>query len=1038
MRSAHSRLRLACFTVLLALLSTGAFAALPSSAVGPVYNYAEALQKSLYFYDAEKSGPGITGGRLQWRGDSALEDMRIPLMPLTADKRGTNLSQAFIDRNRAILDPDGNGSVDLSGGYHDAGDHVKFGLPQSYAASTLGWGLYEFKDAFVQTGRYSHMLDIMKWFSDYFLRATFRDAQGNVVAFAYQVGEGSIDHNYWGPPELQLASSYPRPAYFATAETPASDQAAGAAAALALMSLNMQSSDASYAARCLETAQALYRFARQYRGLGYSGGFYNSSYDDDELAWAAVWLYIATGNSQYLNDIESTTANGQYTGYLRRITSSTTDTWQNIWVHSWDTVWGGVFAKLAPLTNNPRYWYYFRWNLEYWSGVPHQDPSDTNYLPATPAGYKVINTWGSARYNTAAQLTALVYRKYTGRTDFSDWAKGQMDYLMGSNPLGRSYIVGFGANYAQHPHHRAAHGSTTNSMLNPPQHRHILWGALVGGPDTTDQHNDDITDYVYNEVAIDYNAAFVGALAGLYTYYGQGQQPLANFPPLEPAIDAHFAEAKLEQENSERSQITLTLHNASIHPPAFERGMKLRYFFNISELLAAGQSINDVSLQIMYDEQLTSYGGAVVARGPLAWDAPNGVYYVEFDWSGYAIHGKRDLQFALVARQDANFRSHWNPSNDWSRQGITTTPGKSTYIPVYLNGTRAYGQEPGLLPPPSFTPTATAGGGGGGGGALKVQYRVGDASASDSQIKPQFQIVNTGSSAVPLSELKLRYWYTIDVEQTQQFSCDYAVVACSNVSGSFTKLASAVSGADYYLELSFGTGVGNIAAGGSSGEIQARINKSDWSTYNESNDYSFDATKLAFADWNRVTLYRNGVLVWGSEPGASTGPSATPTRTATPTATSSGPSATPTRTATRTATPTATSSGPSATATRTATPTATRTPSPTATSGSSVLCQVTYTVSNQWADGFTADVTIKNNGAAINGWTLTWSFAGNQTITNMWNATPTQSGQNVSVRDAGWNANLTTGGTTSFGFQASFSGSNSNPTLFRLNGVACN
>jgi hypothetical protein len=101
-------------------------------------------------------------------------------------------------------------------------------------------------------------------------------------------------------------------------------------------------------------------------------------------------------------------------------------------------------------------------------------------------------------------------------------------------------------------------------------------------------------------------------------------------------------------------------------------------------------------------------------------------------------------------------------------------------------------------------------------------------------------------------------------------------------------------------------------------------------------------------------------------------------------------------------------------------------------------CQVTYTVSQQWGDGFTADVSIRNTGAAINGWTLTWTFSGNQTITNMWNAVRTQSGQNVSARDGGWNASLPTGGSAGFGFQASFSGSNVAPTSFALNGAACN
>jgi Cellulose binding domain len=101
-------------------------------------------------------------------------------------------------------------------------------------------------------------------------------------------------------------------------------------------------------------------------------------------------------------------------------------------------------------------------------------------------------------------------------------------------------------------------------------------------------------------------------------------------------------------------------------------------------------------------------------------------------------------------------------------------------------------------------------------------------------------------------------------------------------------------------------------------------------------------------------------------------------------------------------------------------------------------CQVTYAISNQWQDGFTADVTIRNTTtSAITGWTLTWTFPGNQQITNMWNAVRTQSGQAVSAADAGWNRTIAAGGTAAFGFQAGFSGSNARPTAFRLNGTAC-
>lgn len=659
------------------------------------FNYAEALQKSLYFYDAEKSGPGITGGRLEWRGDSEVADQRLALVPKGAGNVGTNLSQAFINANRAVLDPDGDGFIDVSGGFHDAGDHVRFGLPQAYAVSTLAWGFFEFPDAFVQSEQRDHLVELLRWSGDCFLRSTFRDPSGNVIAFCYQVGEGAVDHTIWAPPEILTPRLIARPAYFATVETPASDQVAGHAAALAAIGSALKTIDPVYSARCIETARALYRFAVANRGLGYSGGFYGSSYDEDELSWAAVWLLTATGEAQYLADIEATTSAGQYTGYLRRITTSTADTWQNIWVHSWDTVWGGVFARLAALTTSPRYMYYARWNVEFWSGVPHQDPTDHSFLAASPAGFRVITTWGSARYNCAAQLCALVMRKLTGRTEFSDWARGQMNYIMGNNPMKRSYIVGFPtpAASAQHPHHRAAHGSTTNSQTDPVTHRHVLWGALVGGPDLTDFHNDVTTDFVYNEVAVDYNTGLVGALAGLYTYYGAGQKPLAGFPPAEPAGQPYLAEAKLEQENTERTQLTLRATAVPIHPPQFERALSARYFFDISELLAAGQSIADVRLEVYYDQEATLSGHPVVVRNPTAWDGGS-VYYVEFAWTGAEIFGARDLQFALIARQDAQFHSNWNPINDWSRQGLTSALATNPRVALYRGGVLVFGQEP--------------------------------------------------------------------------------------------------------------------------------------------------------------------------------------------------------------------------------------------------------------------------------------------------------------------------------------------------------
>src|SRR4051794_17506676 len=101
-------------------------------------------------------------------------------------------------------------------------------------------------------------------------------------------------------------------------------------------------------------------------------------------------------------------------------------------------------------------------------------------------------------------------------------------------------------------------------------------------------------------------------------------------------------------------------------------------------------------------------------------------------------------------------------------------------------------------------------------------------------------------------------------------------------------------------------------------------------------------------------------------------------------------------------------------------------------------CQVGYQVSSQWPGGFGVNVTVTNLGDAISGWTLAWTFPSGQTITQLWNGTYTQSGSQVTVKDAGWNAAIPAGGSSSFGFNGAWGSANVAPTSFALNGTACN
>jgi endoglucanase len=101
-------------------------------------------------------------------------------------------------------------------------------------------------------------------------------------------------------------------------------------------------------------------------------------------------------------------------------------------------------------------------------------------------------------------------------------------------------------------------------------------------------------------------------------------------------------------------------------------------------------------------------------------------------------------------------------------------------------------------------------------------------------------------------------------------------------------------------------------------------------------------------------------------------------------------------------------------------------------------CAVTYKVDSVWSGGFTATVTVKNTGpAAVEGWQLTWSYAGGQRVTSAWNATVTQRGADVVAQDAGWNRSIAPGATVGVGIQGSLSGSNPSPTAFVLNTGAC-
>lgn len=471
----------------------------PTPPTPPVEGVAEALRQSMLFYEAQRSGDlDEATNRIPWRGDSGLRDGRDGVY--FGSRTAANLQQGL--------------SLDLTGGYQDAGDHGKFGLPLAYTLSTLSWGGLAFARGYAAAGQTDELLGAVKWGTDYLLKAQGVDAAGTTTFFVAQVGNVAADHNLWSPPETQTIA---RPAMAVTPSKPGSDVAAGSAAALASASvLFRREGQVAYADTLLRRAESLYRFADTYRGR-YSDSLpemrdaYNSvSGYYDELSYGAAWLAraqeAAGGNGSAWREKALAVYRGNVGGLGRG------------WTMSWDDVSYGAAVLLAQDTGDQR----LRDDVTGWLDSWVQG---SNGVRITSGGLRFISPWGSLRYaaNTAMAAGVVADSLIDPGGAYSRLARDTIGYILGGNPRQSSYVVGYGRNAPQQPHHRGASGVGWEGFRNGLPNVHTLHGALVGGPGSANDFDyaDVRSDYQRNEVAIDYNAGFSGALAYL------NQLPLA-------------------------------------------------------------------------------------------------------------------------------------------------------------------------------------------------------------------------------------------------------------------------------------------------------------------------------------------------------------------------------------------------------------------------------------------------------------------------------------------------------------------------------
>lgn len=639
------------------------------------YNYGEALQKSMFFYQVQQSGVLPDWNEVSWRADSMTNDY-------------------------------------VPGGWYDAGDHLKFTLTNAYSATMLGWGLLQYPDGVKDCGELTEYRNNLQFALDYLVKCDLGDK------IVYMIGDGSFDHVWWGAAEMYMAKyelmkgETERP-YFTCNDSCIEAQMA---AALCTGYLCFKDSDPDKAQEYLDHATACFERADKNRSIGddpAERSYYKITTFYDDLFFAANWMYMATGEQKYLDLCK--------TDYIPNLgKESQSDEYKFTWGHCWDDTQQGGTLLYAINTGDATWKEQFRKHLEYWT---------TGYggkqITHTPDGLAWLFEWGSLRHATTTAFLAYVAVDELFADDaalstkYTKFADDTMNYCFGDNSKNFSYVVGMGGEYPQAWHHRTSSGAWNDKWSNIGQtegedakpHAHILYGALVGGPDQQDGYSDKISNYQYTEVAIDYNAGYTAALCAMVQKYGGTTDP--DFPPTEtPKWDEFLVKASINQSAGSYTELKVFAMNHSAWPARTVKNLSYNYYFDISELVDAGYSINDVSVRIGYDQH-ASDKGAISISDPIQYSG--NIYYVKLSFAdgsvvmptGQSEH-RSECQFRISIPD--NIQGVWDPTNDYSYQGLTQggedAMVETPYITMYDGDTLIWGVEPdGTKPDPTVTTT---------------------------------------------------------------------------------------------------------------------------------------------------------------------------------------------------------------------------------------------------------------------------------------------------------------------------------------------
>lgn len=748
---------------------------------------------------------------------------------------------------------------DVSKGWYDAGDKGKYVNAGAKALSDLFWA-YEIMPEKFSDSQFNipesgngipDILDEARWELEWMLKMQDAATGGFYARVTFQDDDNMVDRQI-----IDKDTVSTRTGIKTTADT------ATAAGVLAHAYLMYQNIDPAFAQRCLTAAEAAWGYLEAHPELIKTPNTGRWPYDvtDDSAnrLWAAGSLYRSTGAAKY-----NTYFLANYTKMEKFFTDPLD--FASGWENTWNT---GFFSYLKAANKDAGVvtWYTAKFQQWFNDKVSRYNESPWKSIVKDGNYY-----WGITMQVADTPMEMIIGSKLLGtleanRAIINKINYSQLDWILGQNPVGTSFVSGYGDNSVKYPFSIMYR---TDNLPGVPK------GYLVGGPNrysndiavgnqisrfAAKNYHDNFQEWTTNEHTVYWNSGLVFIAA-----FATGNSNNSAITPTAAAFDKSAAKQA-------DIPVTLTLNGNTLAgitngTTALTAGTDYTVSgttVTIKKAYLAAQPTGTTTLTFQFSAGASAALSIAVSDSSIvnstinptsaAFDkntANQADIPVTLTLNGNTLAGIKNGSAALVS------------GTDYTVSGTIVTI-KKAYLAAQPVGTTTltFNFSAGASATLAVTVSNTTPGGS---GSIKVQQYNSIVAATTNSLSPRIKLTNTGTSAVTLSDVKLRYYYTIDGDKGQSFWCDWSHVGSSNVTGSFVAMATPKTGADHYLEIGFTSGAGSLAAGASI-EIQIRVNKSDWTNYTQTGDYSFDPTDTAYVDWSKTTGYIAGILQWGIEP----------------------------------------------------------------------------------------------------------------------------------------------------------------------------